>query len=403
MTLRSLHAGFIPLVDAAPLIVAREMGFAEKHGIELHLRRSNSWASLRDRLSVGDVDAAHMLAPIAIASQLGLGNPKAPMIVPCALSMNGNAISVSNGLYDAMVETGWTSAQARDPAASAAAVAKVIRSRTERCAPTLTFASVYPLSSHSYELRYWLASAGIDPSHDVNFTVVPPPMIVDALSEGHIDGFCVGAPWSSVGAEAGQSHVVAYKVDIWRKGPEKVLAVREAWANEHPNDVAQLVRVLFDSASWCADPLNIDALAQILSGSDNLAMDAGVIARTLAGRVGRSTSAMIENHLLFDPAVAGYPHRAHALWFYAQMVRWGQIDHSKANVEATKKAYQPELYRQAMGKSEANNAGSVGAQNGGALNGTNDGPSVDLQLFDGRTFDPNDLDEYFSNLGMNLP
>jgi len=403
MTLRPLRAGFIPLVDAAPLIVAREKGFAEKHGIELHLRRSNSWASLRDRLSVGDVDAAHMLAPIAIASQLGLGNPKAPMVVPCALSMNGNAISVSNGLHDAMIKTGWTSAQARDPAASAMAVAEVIRSRAEKGAPPLTFASVYPLSSHNYELRYWFASAGIDPSQDVNLTVVPPPMIVDALSEGHIDGFCVGAPWSSVGAESGQSHIVAYKADMWPKGPEKVLAVREAWADEHPNDVAQLVKVLVDSASWCADPANNDALAQLLSGSENLAMDAGVIARTLAGRVVESASAKVENHLLFDPNVASYPHRAHALWFYAQMVRWGQIDHSKANVEATKKAYRPEFYRQAMGMPDVDDTGDDETPDGNGRGGSHDSLLADLQLFDGRTFDPNDLDGYLANLGLRLP
>ncbi|MEO0385449.1 MAG: CmpA/NrtA family ABC transporter substrate-binding protein [Pseudomonadota bacterium] len=400
MTNHQLSAGFIPLIDAAPLIVASAKGFAEEQGIDLKLKRSNSWAGLRDRLSVGDVDAAHMLAPVVVASQLNIGNPKAPMIAPCGLSMNGNAISVSNGLFEAMQATGWTSA--RDPAAAANAVAKVLRRRRGAGQDALTFATVYPFSSHTYELRYWLASARIDPDEDINLTVVPPPMIVDALKEGHIDGFCVGAPWSGLGAESGRSHVIAYKADIWPQGPEKVLAVRETWAHTHPELVSKLVRMLIDSAAWCALPGNAEELAQILSGTKHLDLRPQTILGSLSGRVIATEAEPVRNHLLFDPAIASYPWRSHALWFYAQMVRWGQVDYSEPLARAAKKAYRPDLYRRAFDDRGVADDITSDHADSRIMPGNIDSAAAKVRLFDDRLFDPDDLDGYFAGLEASL-
>lgn len=398
MTLQPVSAGFIPLIDAAPLIVAQACGFAEAHGLDLQLKRSNSWAGLRDRLSVGDVVAAHMLPPIAIASQLGLGNPKAPMIVPCGLSMNGNAISVSSALKDAMIQEGWSTAQVRDPMASARSIAKVVRKRQAMGLPPLTFASVYPFSPHSYELRYWLAADGLNPDEDVLLTIVPPPQIAGALEEGHIDGFCVGAPWNSQSAQAGFSHIVATKVDMWRHGPEKVLAMREDWADATPHTVMALVRMLFDSAKWCAQESNTEQLAQILSGGEYLDLGPNLIAQTLRGRLPGVGPKPVEDHLLFDPHQASYPWHDHALWFYAQMVRWGQVQHSQINMLAAKKAYRPDIYNQSMGIDRHSQA--VGDQpiKTGALPTSNDNRKADTTLFDQRLFDPDDVDGYLMNL-----
>lgn len=399
MTLQTISAGFIPLVDAAPLIVARERGFAENHGVDLQLTRSNSWAGLRDRLSVGNVDAAHMLPPIAIASQLGIGNPKAPMVVPCGLSMNGNAISVSIALFDAMLATGWRREQVRDPMASAKAVADIVRARRAAGEPALTFASVYPFSPHSYELRYWLAAAGIDPDEDVSLTIVPPPMVADAMKDGHIDGFCVGAPWNGLSAQAGFSHIVAYKVDIWGQGPEKVLAVREELANQDQEKTSLLVRLLFDAACWCADPANRNALAHLLSDARYLDVDAGLIAGSLSGELPGTDHAPVENHLLFDPHIASYPWRSHALWFYAQMVRWGQVKHDAAHVEAAKKSYRPDIYRHAMAQGSAFGAAHDAEARSGPFLTASDGSKADTTLFDQRLFDPDDLDGYLTSFG----
>ncbi|MEM6383227.1 MAG: CmpA/NrtA family ABC transporter substrate-binding protein [Pseudomonadota bacterium] len=402
MTQVTLRAGFIPLVDAAPLIVAREIGVARAHDIDLQLSRSTSWAAVRDRLSVGDVDCAHMLSPIVIASQLGLGNAKAPMIAPAGLSMNGNAISVSTELYQEMHDVGWSADMVRNPATSAVALAKIIRKRASAGEPALTFASVYPFSTHSYELRYWLASAGINPDTDVNLTIVPPPLMVDALADGQIDGSCVGAPWSSISFEVGHSHIVALKADLWRQGPEKVLAVREHWADENPQTVSTLVQMLIHAAAWCSNPDNTDELAQLLSDEKYLGIDAGIIGRTLRGLILGVGEAPVENHLLFDPHRATYPWRSQALWFYAQMVRWRQIDHSEVNALAAKKAYRPDIYRKAFATipllgsalfGPAENA--LGARSLEAL-------EADTTLFDQRLFDPDDLPGYFSGLGLNV-
>lgn len=400
MTHPVVRAGFIPLVDAAPFIVAHECGFAEDAGLTLDLSRSTSWAGLRDRLSVGEVDCAHMLSPVVIASQLGLGNPKAPMVVPFGLSMNGNAISVSVALHEAMIKAGWSPQNLRDPASSAGALAEVVRQRQTTGQTQLTFASVYPFSTHTYELRYWLASAGIDPDVDVHLTIVPPPMMGNAFAEGHIDGCCVGAPWSSLSAESGYSQIVALKVDMWRQGPEKVLAVREHWADQVPQTLYPLVRMLFDSAVWCADSSNLNELAQIMSKPHYLDMDAAVIAKSLSGSILSNAQNPVEDHLLFDPTRASYPWRSQALWFYAQMVRWGQIEHSEVHALAAKKAYRPDIYRKAMAQAGDTMTGANASGKGAAFLTALEGAKPDTTLFDQRLFDPDDLDGYFAGLGL---
>src|SRR5262245_30705224 len=168
-------AGFIPLSDCAPLVVAVERGFAAEEGLELTLVRETSWANIRDRIVVGHFDVAHMLAPMAIASTLGVGHLKVPLAVPFALGTGGNAITASNALWRPMVDAG--AQPGGEPLAQGAALRAVVRGRTE----PLTLAMVYPFSAHNYELRYWLAACGIDPEHDVRLVVLPPPLLVDAL------------------------------------------------------------------------------------------------------------------------------------------------------------------------------------------------------------------------------
>ncbi|MBV6656587.1 MAG: ABC transporter substrate-binding protein [Devosiaceae bacterium] len=388
-----VRIGFIPLVDAAPLVVAHETGIAERHGLSLALHKSASWAALRDRLSVGMDHAAHMLAPIPIASQVGLGNPKAPMIVPCGLSMNGNAISVSRALYDALQGAGWDPSSLRNPLASAQALAKVVGARAAAGEPPLTFASVYPFSSHAYELRYWMAAAGIRPGTDVHLTTVPPPQMVTAVREGQIDGFCVGAPWNTLGIASGESFPIVMKVDLWAEGPEKVLAVREGWADAYPETVHQLVRMLVDAAHWCHDLANADQLAQILSDESYLGIAPDLIRPTLAGTALGAGIGPVENYLLFDPDKALYPWRSHAMWFYAQMVRWGQLEHSETNALRAKKAYRPDIYRaaRALADEGATGSGPVAAHAA---------PQADLTLFDGARFDPDDIEGYLDALAI---
>jgi hypothetical protein len=209
--------GFMPLLDCASLVVAAERGFAAEEDLELALVRETSWANIRDRVVVGHFDAAHMLGPMTVASTLGIGHVKVPVIAPFALGLGGNAITVSLRLWEQMTSEG--ASVESDPGAHAAALKRVVVSREKARREPLTFAMVYPFSCHNYELRYWLAAAGIDPDRELRLIVIPPPFLVDALRAGQIDGFCVGEPWNSVAVHAGVGTIVTSTTAIWPFSP----------------------------------------------------------------------------------------------------------------------------------------------------------------------------------------
>ena len=191
-------AGFLPLTDSSILIAAKECGFADEEGIALDLIRETSWANIRDRIAVGHFQAAHMLAPMPIASNLGLTPLNLPLIAPMALGLGGNAITVSADLWGAMTDAG--AGDVRDPKSVGHALCSVIAERRQVGLNPLQFGVVHPHSGHNFELRYWLAACGIDPERDVEIVIVPPPLMADALSTQGIDGFCVGShgirlPW----------------------------------------------------------------------------------------------------------------------------------------------------------------------------------------------------------------
>ncbi|HML30313.1 MAG TPA: CmpA/NrtA family ABC transporter substrate-binding protein, partial [Hyphomicrobium sp.] len=196
-----ITAGFMPLLDSAILVIAKERGFAEAEGIDLTLVREMSWANIRDRLAVGHFQVAHMLAPMPIACNLGLTPLAVPTIVPMALGQGGNAVTVSNALWAEMLDKG--AKDDFDPAATGRALREVVIARAS-AANSLRFAVVHPYSGHNYELRYWLAACGIDPSRDIEIVIVPPPLMVDALASGNIDGYCVGEPWNTAAALLGR-------------------------------------------------------------------------------------------------------------------------------------------------------------------------------------------------------
>lgn len=223
-TRHAITAGFVPLLDSALLVVAREMGFAEEQGIDLTLLRERSWASIRDRLAVRHVDVAHILGPMPIAGNLGLNVPAPEMIVPMSLGLGGNAVTVSPALWQRMAENGATTDL--DARANGAALRKAIDAQAG--AP-LRFAVVHPYSGHNYELRYWLAASDIDPDRDIEIVVLPPPDMGDALAEGVIDGYCAGEPWNTFGVLRRGAHLATVKAAIWRSSPEKVLGVNAQW------------------------------------------------------------------------------------------------------------------------------------------------------------------------------
>jgi len=236
----TLRIGFIPLVDAAALIVAVDKGFTAAEGLEVELVREVSWSNVRDKLNIGLFDAAHLLAPVAIASSLGLGHVKLPIAAPFNLGLNGNAITVSPALHAAIM--GETDGDPRNPLVTALALARVVAARRKADAEALTFGMTFPFSTHNYQLRFWMAAGGVDPDEDVHLVVLPPPYMVDSLANGQVDAFCVGAPWNSVAVDLGIGHILHFVADILVRAAEKVLAVRQDWSDKNPEILAALIR-----------------------------------------------------------------------------------------------------------------------------------------------------------------
>ncbi|MDB5451811.1 MAG: thiamine biosynthesis protein, partial [Caulobacteraceae bacterium] len=212
-----LRLGFIPLNDAAPLIVAKERGFFEGEGLRVDLSREASWANIRDKVAAGILDGGHMLAPMTLAASMGVGGERTPMTVPLSLNLNGSAVTVSTALAAAMraIDPQGMAAHPR----TAAPLARLIAARHAFGERPLIFAVVFPYSMHAYELRYWLAAAGIDPDRDLRLVVAPPQRMAERLAAGEIDGFCVTAPWNALSVSQGVGEIVVYASDIWRMGP----------------------------------------------------------------------------------------------------------------------------------------------------------------------------------------
>jgi NitT/TauT family transport system ATP-binding protein len=272
--------GFLPLVDAALPILAHEHGFAREEGLSLTLVKDVSWATVLDRLLYGHTDAAHMVAPLAIATTLGRGRPAQPLSVPFVLGLNGNAVTM-RGELAARVNPGGGLG---DPAAVGAALRAVAAERLAAGDP-LRFGVVHRYSSHNYMLRYWLAGCGIRPDRDVVISTVPPPFCADALEAGEVDAICVGEPWNSVAVERGAGTIVLATAQIWRRGVEKVLAMREPVMEQRRGEVEALVRALRRAAQHFVDADALRAHAEILARPEYLGGDAVLIERALADRL----------------------------------------------------------------------------------------------------------------------
>jgi ABC-type nitrate/sulfonate/bicarbonate transport system substrate-binding protein len=397
--------GFMPLFDSAVLVAAVEMGFVKDEGLHVRLVRETSWANIRDRIAVGHFQAAHMLAPMPIASNLGLTPLSLRLVVPFALGLGGNAVTVSLELWDAMRAQGAGSSI--DPAVNGAALKKVVAARRAGDQPAPRFAVVHPFSGHNYELRYWLAACGIDPESEVEIVVVPPPLMVDALAAGSIDGFCVGEPWNSVAVARGAGRIATVKSALWRLSPEKVLGVSEKFAMENRPALDALVRALYRASAWCGNSENHGELAAIMGRRDFLGLPRENLVPILTGQLSLGAGAEERIPEFFVPHAKGasFPWQSHALWFYSQMVRWGHVAHSDANAALARDTYRPDFYRHALKPVGApmpganmkvegalKTASAVGASQSGLVLGP-DG------FFDGRIFDPDRLDDYLATTG----
>lgn len=347
----ALSLGFIPLTDCAPLVVAEEKGFFAREGLSVSLQREASWATVRDKVAVGALDGAHMLAPMVLAATAGVSGPATAMIAPLALAVNGAAFTLARPVAEALGLDAWT------PTATAAALARLIAMRAGRGEPVLTFAVVFPFSMHNYALRYWLAQAGVDPDRDVRLVVTPPPRMVEQLREGAVDGVCVGAPWNSVAVDEGLGRIAFRSSQFWPAGPDKVLGVTEAFADRDPARLRALLRALVGAQIWADAAQNRAELADLLARPAYVGAAPEAIAKGL------------EHELVFHAGGAALPRLQHARWFLGQMRRWAQIDDSVDQAALAARVYRPDLAGEALPESAASEAQEPGP------------------LFDGQAFD----------------
>lgn len=394
-------AGFMPLLDSAVLVAAKEKRFAAAEGIDLTLVRETSWANIRDRMAVGHFQVAHMLAPMPLAANLGLTPLAAKTIAPLALGLGGNAVTVSNALWARMVDHGAKADLA--PARSGRALKAVISSRGAQGAP-LRFAVVHPFSGHNYELRYWLAACGNDPEQDVEIVYVPPPLMADALASGTIDGYCVGEPWSTAATKSDLGRIVTVKAALWRSSPEKVLGVAANWAEREPEALAALLRALCRAAEWCGSTQNHHELAELLAARAVIDRPAAWMVHGLSGSldIGGGDIQQVQNFFVPFAKAATFPWKSHALWFYSQMVRWGQVAHTPETVAIARDTYRPDIYRSAL-KPLGVALPAANSKVEGALDAPTPVGSAGASLmlgpdgfFDGALFDPDRVDDYIA-------
>jgi len=393
-----LSIAFLPLADSAVLIAAREKGFAAAQGIDLRLVRTTSWATLRDRLVYRQVEAAHMLAPLAIAVTLGLSQTPAKLAAPFKLNLNGNALAMSTAFAAALDPD--PASRVDDPLAAAHDFATAIGLHHRK--PIVGI--VHRFSSHALMLRYWLAYAGIDPDRDLSLRVLPPSLMAEALRAGEIDGFIAGEPWSSVAVAEGLAEIVAVGSRIWRRGVEKVLGFRADWMEEHPDLVDRLLIALSAAAEWCDG--NRAALAELLARPDYVGQSPDRLLPALTGRMilrPGEPPVDLPDFMLFHREATAFPWRSQALWIYSQLVRWGEIEPSDGAERAAADVFRSDVYRRALADAAQPMPGAsmklegalseplaVGSHHGALTLGPD-------RFFDERVFDPGAIGKYLAS------
>ncbi len=366
----TVNIGYIPLTDAAPLIIAKEKGFFAKYGIEtVNLCQEPSWDAIADNIISGELHAAQMVAGMPLAMTLGMNDrPSTPISVPLVLSRNGNAITLSTNLYDKGVRTLQN--------LKAAIGTNIIERK-------LTLGIVHECSMHNLMLRYWLASAGIDPDNDLDLVVIPPPQMVDRLRSGQIDGFCVGEPWNTLAIQEGIGFVVATDLDIWAGNPEKILGFTEAWVENHPNTHSAIVRAILEACEYCDEPRHRPEILKLLS--QQLKLDPQYIQPGLIGpfnRGGHTVPEILPRYHQFHVENANCPRRVEGLWILTQLARWNITPFPKNYIEILDRVRRVDHFLTACQQ-----LGYVGIE-----------PDRDpFQLFDGQVFNPEEPIKYLNN------
>ena len=398
-----INIGFLPLVDAALPILAREHGFAEEEGLEIGLIRDVSWASVLDRLLYGHSDAAHLLAPLAIATTLGRGRPAKQMAVPFVLGLNGNAITFSLDLADEL----WPEPGLADPVKLGERLKAKIKNM--KGPGKLRFAVVHRHSSHNYKLRYWLGSCGMRPDDDVEIVTIAPPFAADALSDGEVDAICVGEPWNSVAVEKGAGRILLVTAQIWRRGVEKVLAMKNEYLEDNQELVERLIRALHRTGAHFIDTDNWNKNSSILARKEYLDGSEALIKRAISDRIllrQGDDLLHVPDFMFQHREAANFPWKSQAAWLYSQMLRWEGRPYDADEHLLVEAVFRSNIYRGALRGSDAVMPGASSKLEG-ALSEAHGVGSTQGRLilgadpfFDGDVFDPDKTAKYLGDFSI---
>lgn len=355
-----LKLGFIKLTDCAPLVIAYEKHYFEDEGLSVTLEAQANWKVLLDRVIDGQLDGAHMLAGQPLGATIGFGT-RADVVTAMSMDLNGNAITVSNEVWALMKPTlPMEGGKVKHPISAAAL--KPVVDRWKREGKPFKMGMVFPVSTHNYELRYWLAAGGLNPGFytatdisgtkgaDVLLSVTPPPQMPSTLEAGTINGYCVGEPWNQQAVVKGIGVPVITDDEIWKDNPEKVFGVTRAWADANPNSHVAILKAMIRACMWLdASFANRVEAVKILARSNYVGADAAVIGNSMTGtfEYEKGDKRAAPDFNIFFKKFATYPYYSDAVWYLTQMRRWGQVTEPKPDAwyfETAKKVYLPDTY-----------------------------------------------------------
>jgi nitrate/nitrite transport system ATP-binding protein len=372
----TINLGFMPLTDCAPMAIAQEKGFFAKHGLKVNLKKATSWDEIAMGVTSGQLDAAQMVAAMPLALTIGMnGAPPVPTSTALVLSRNGNAVTLSQKMFEMGIRNLNDLKMA------------IVHNRDR----LLKIAVVHECSMHNLMLRYWLAAGGIDPDQDVILVTLPPQDMVEHLTQGRIDGFCAGEPWSSKVVASGTGFVIATDLEIWAGNPEKVLGVTEEWQRQHPNTMMALVKALLEACEYCDEPRHRSEMVNILSKPSYLDLPVQHILPSLIGPYQRhleDPGVKMPRFHQFHLENTNCPGRVEGLWILTQLARWNISPFPKNWVEILDRVRRVDLFLEASWQ-----LGQVGVEP----------DRSSFYLFDGIVFDPDRPLEYLERQNICRP
>ena len=372
---RDMRFGIIALTDCAPIVMAHELGFFKKFGINSVVSKEASWAVIRDKLSIGDNHATHMLLGMPIASTMGLaGSPVKPMVIPWLLNRNGQAITLNNKLKAAGAKT--------------PAQIKPLADKAKAAGDPLTFAMTFPPGTHAMWVRYWLASGGINPDKDISLITIPPAQMVANMKIDKMDGFCVGEPWNNRAIEDGIGFTAVTTQQIWKDHPEKVCAFTEEFATKNPKTVKAVLKALHLASVELDKMENRPKFAEVIARPAYINCPPATILERLMGKYeyGDGRVEQDRNYMIYSNRGCNYPHQIYAKWWLTQFRRWGMVKSAPDYDGVAKKVLRPDMYLDAMKE--------LGVT-------TKIAEEQRIPFFDGGVFDGKDPDKYALSFKVN--